>query len=140
MKSSKPRSFYRPHKPVRHYFTQPSLTKQEFIDECDINNIIKQYSSTGMLMHVSAKAASGMYADLPSNVDFQSAIDTVRQGEAAFASLPARIRDRFANDPAAFLTFVADPANLPEMRELGIAVPLPPEPPKSSPTESSSST
>ncbi|UDN67609.1 internal scaffolding protein [robinz microvirus RP_74] len=124
-------SFYRPHARVQwdgsvvNHVTgevtyPPSLTKQEFQRECDINNIIKQYSTTGMLRHVSARASQGMYADLPDGVDFQESLHTVEAGRKAFMSLPSKTRARFSNDPGEFLAFCADAANLEEMKELGL--------------------
>lgn len=127
-------TFFRPHARVQYtgtitnphtgeITTPPSMTKQEFKKECDINNILKQYSRTGMLNHVSARAAQGMYTDLPDALDFQESLHLVRDAEARFMSLPAKLRDRFGNDPVAFLAFCADPRNLDEMRELGLARP-----------------
>lgn len=134
------RGHYRPH--ARHQafgtvvnrvtgeITQPpSRTKQEFARECDINNIIKHFSVSGMLSHVNAKAASGQYLDLPDAFDFQESMNIINQAEAAFMSLPAKLRDRFGNDPTQFLEFTHDPANLDEMRKLGLAKALPPEAP-----------
>lgn len=125
-------SFYRPHE--RHYaptelfneatgeFTTPERrVKQSFVDECNINNILKQYSVTGQIKHISAKAQQGAYLDLPDDLDFQASLQIVKDGEAAFASLPSKTRDRFKNDPAEFLMFMADPANLDEAVKLGLA-------------------
>jgi len=133
-------TFYRPHARVitpnevvdegtGEVSSPPSMTKQSFLAECDINNIMKQFQKTGMLSHVSAKAQSGIYADLPDEVDFQTAMNTVMAGEDAFASLPSKLRTRFGNDPAEFLAFVSDPANAEELVELGLATkPAPPPP------------
>lgn len=143
MATPKKFSHYRPHArvqergelvhPVTGEVTRPpSMTKQEFVRESDINNIIKQYSSTGMLNHVSARAAQGVYADLPEPMEFQDALHQVEAANQAFMTLPAKLRDRFGSDPLRFLEFCSDPKNLDEMRTLGIAKPLPmPEtPPK----------
>lgn len=133
-------SFYRPHprylelgeitNPITGEVTQPpSMTKQEFVRECDINNIIKSYSVTGMLTHVSAKAAMGAYQDLPDPSDYQESLHVLMAAETSFMTLPAKLRDRFENDPAEFLAFCSNPANLDEMRTLGLANPPPREPP-----------
>lgn len=134
------RCFYRPHKRVQFdnsvvdpYTGEvkypPSRTKQEFAAECDINNILKQFSRTGMLTHVNAKAAQGMYMDLPDPVDFQAALAMSAQAHASFASLPSKLRDRFHNDPAEFLAFMSDPANLAEAQSLGLVERGPPSAP-----------
>lgn len=130
------RCFYRPHarvlelgqlvNPVTGEVTEPpSMTKQEFVRECDINNIIKQYSTTGMLTHVSAKAQLGAYQDLPDPIDFQESMHLVQYARDSFDTLPSKMRARFDNDPAQFLAFCSDPANLDEMRALGLAEPAP---------------
>lgn len=135
------RSFYRPHarvlytgevtNPVTGEVTKPpSMTKQEHKAECDINNILKQYKATGMIRHIAAQA--GVYTDLPSDVDFQGSLNMVLEAQAAFATLPSLVRERFANDPQRFLAFMADPNNLDEMVKLGLAKKIP-EPPKAAP-------
>lgn len=126
------RSFYRPHprlmvmnevvNPVTGEITHPpSRTKQSFKDECDINNILKQYKSTGMLRHINEKAAKGTFADLPAPMEYQDALNMVIQAEDAFAALPSKLRDRFNNDPQEFLAFQQDPRNQRELVELGLA-------------------
>lgn len=125
-------SFYRPHKRVRYTgqlvnpvtgecFVPERRVKQSFVAECDINNIIKQYSQTGQIKHMSQKAAEGAYMDLPDDLDFQESMNIVKAGEAAFATLPSHVRDRFGNSPAAFLEFMADPDNQEEAIKLGLA-------------------
>jgi len=125
-------------------YTPESRTKQSFVAECDINNILKQYSRTGMLNHVSAKAAQGAYRDLPDEVDFQASMNIVLQGQSAFASLPSKLRNRFNNDPAEFLEFMSNPENQAEAEKLGLTSPKeappspspaePPKPPETPPT------
>lgn len=113
----------------------PSMTKQSFVPECDINNIVKQYSATGVFKHVSARAEQGMYVDLPDELDFQTSIDIVRAAETAFSSLPSSVRSRFENDPGQFLEFMSNPKNQEEMIKLGLATDLrPPKAPEAPPT------
>lgn len=45
-------------------------------------------------------------------------------------TLPAKVRDRFSNDPGKFLAFVDDPKSREEMYELGLAKRPDPPPPK----------
>lgn len=131
MAKSKIIGFYHPHQALRYtgelvdpktgeLFTPPSMTKQEFKRECDINNIVKQFQATGMVQHVNARAKEGAYIDLPSDLDFQNSVEVVRQAQASFMSLPSKIRDRFGNDPAQFLNFMSNPANLEEAQQLGL--------------------
>ncbi|WNK14683.1 MAG: internal scaffolding protein [Microvirus sp.] len=126
------RSFYAPHNRVAydpHVINHATgelkiperRVKQNHIAECDINNIMKQYSKTGQITHMSAKAAQGAYADLPDDLDFQVSMNIVAEGRTAFATLPAKVRDRFGNDPAQFLAFMADPDNQDEAIKMGLA-------------------
>lgn len=145
-----PLNFYRPHARVVYtgelvnhvtgeVFTPPRRVKQSFVAECDINNILKQYSATGQLKHVSAKAAQGAYLDLPDEMDFQSGLHLVEQGRQAFATLPAKTRDRFDNDPAQFLAFMANPENREEAVQLGLLTKTPSPPPPADASKSESS-
>lgn len=112
-------TLYNPH--TGEFFTPPDRTKQAFKDECDINNILKQYKATGQLTHVRSHAQQGKYDNLPDEVDFQTSLNTVIAAERAFSSLPSKLRNRFHNDPVEFLEFMSDPANQDEAIELGLA-------------------
>lgn len=110
-----------------------SLTKQSFVAECDINNIIKDFTQTGFVAHINQHAASGAFVDLPDQIDFQAGLDLVRQASDAFAALPAKLRARFGNDPAQFLDFMHDPKNQQEAIDLGLAIDT--RPPSPAPAE-----
>lgn len=125
-------SFYRPHDRAATWFTNevvnpvtgevsqmPSMTKQSFVAQCDINNILKAFKVTGQVTHLAA--ARARYEDLPEGLDFQDALNSVISAQAAFAGLPSNVRTRFGNDPALYLEFMADPSNEPEAIALGLA-------------------
>lgn len=99
------------------YCPEPSLTKQEFKDESDINVVMRRYQNSGI-----APGASGVarYGDFSDAVDYHTASNIVLAAEEQFSRLPSKIRDRFRNDPAAFLDFVHDSKNLDEAAELGL--------------------
>lgn len=118
--------FYREHK--RSYAPldyDNTATKQAFKDECDINTILHQYSQTGMINHIRQNA--GSYIDLPDEMDYQSAMNIVLEGQAAFAKLPAKVRDSFNNDPARFLAAFDDPSGIEQLRALGVVAPARPD-------------
>lgn len=94
------------------------ITKQSHKDECDIHTILRQYQRTGIITHV--QSARPEYTDLPSDVDFQSALHTLMQAETAFAALPAAVRAHFDNDPARFLSAFSDPSQDAKLREFGL--------------------
>lgn len=95
------------------------VTKQSFRDECDINNIMKKFEKGQMVNHVNKHR--GSYGDFDV-VDYQSAMNTIISAQESFASLPAKVRARFNNDPAGFLEFVGNPDNRDEMVKLGLIV------------------
>ena len=97
--------------------TDPSLTQQQFKDECDINNIIKTYSQTGVLP-VSKKV--GAFLDVSNVTDYQTSLQTVYEAQRAFDALPSKIRTRFENDPNLLLAFIEDDKNYDEALSLGL--------------------
>ena len=98
-------------------FTEPSLTKQSFRDECDINNILRQFNVTGQLPVGSVQP---QYGDFSGITDYQSALNAVMAAQDCFLQLPAKLRARFDNDPALFVEFASDEANKDEMKALGL--------------------
>lgn len=103
----------------------PSMTKQSFKDECDINVIMKRYATTGVLPGME-RMGQARYMDC-SSVDYQEAMLMVADARAQFANLPARVRDRFGNDPRRMMEFLEDERNVEEARELGLVKPAEPE-------------
>lgn len=124
--------FYRPHVAVDaddlvldaktgELKKMPSMARQEFRDQCDINNILKQFKKTGIVSHISAQRGQGAYEELPDPMEYQDALNAVMAAQESFATLPSKVRSRFDNDPAAFLAFMGDPKNAEEMYDLGLA-------------------
>lgn len=96
------------------------VTIQSAKDEADINLIVKRFGVTGQLPQVAAPPTYMEYAEV---FDFQSAMNVVVAAQRSFEGLDAKVRKRFSNDPAEFVKFCEDPANLPEMRKMGLAIP-----------------
>jgi len=112
---------------VKEFF-KPSLTKQSFKDECDINKIMQRFKKTMNADFLTRFAGytSGEFGDFSNVADYRSAIDQVNRANEVFMNLPAKVRSRFRNDAALFLDFCHDPRNVNEMVELGLAVKNPP--------------
>jgi len=53
-------------------FSQPSLTRQSFRDECDVNQIVKRYTETGMINHI--PRTTPQYGDAPEGDFLEAAI------------------------------------------------------------------
>jgi phage internal scaffolding protein len=114
---------------VGYHFDEPSLTRQEFKDECDLAKIIQKFSSTPEGLE-QLKIAQGFvqsrFDDVSGIPDYRTALEHVKRSEEAFMRLPPKVRTRFDNDPAMFLDFIDNPANVKEMVDLGLAVPKKP--------------
>ncbi len=95
-------------------------TKQEFKDECNVNNILKQYDKTGVIEHLSNH--EGFYTEV-NDVDFQQAQDIIADGNSMFEGLPSGIRKKFDNAPEKFLEFMHDESNIDEAIKLGLVSP-----------------
>lgn len=89
-------------------------------DEADINTIVKNFGITGQLP---TNVRVPTYGDFEYVGDYRSALHALMEADKSFMAMPAEVRSRFENDPQQFLDFCSDPANLPEMRKLGLAVP-----------------
>jgi phage internal scaffolding protein len=100
----------------------PSMTKQQFKDECDINVIMAQYQQTGIIDFLNKHEPQ--YIDC-TGFDFDQAQYTVAQAQSLFNDLPSSIRARFENQPSAFLNFVQDENNRGEAEKLGLVRPRP---------------
>jgi len=96
---------------------EPSLAQQHFKDECDINNILRQFNITGQLP---TSPLSPRYGDFTGIVDYHSALNAVIAAEDGFMALPADIRSRFMNDPEQLINFLDDPENKDEAIKLGL--------------------
>lgn len=107
---------------------EESMVQQNLSAETDINNIMAKYAKTGQFHHVTPMAAE--YGDFSNVPDYKTAMEHIMASNELFMELPAKVRDRFGNDPANFIEFATDAENIEELRKLGLApaAPLPPEP------------
>lgn len=94
-----------------------SLAKQSFAEECDINTIVKRFRISGELP---TGVVAPVYADYEDIFDFHSAMNAIAKAHEAFDAMPAEVRTRFQNDPAAFVAFCSDGANRDEAEKLGL--------------------
>lgn len=99
-----------------------SLALQSQKEEADINTIVRRFGVTGQVPQSVYRPTVEDFVDV---TDFRSAMDAMNRAQASFMEMPASVRKRFGNDPAEFVAFCSDPANLDEMRKFGLAVPAP---------------
>jgi len=104
------------------------LVDESFAPMCDINTIAARFLKTGELPLATRQ---GFYADtsyLPT--DLLAAHEVIREASESFMQIPAKIRERFNNDPSQLLAFVQDPSNREQAIELGLIPKPSQEPPK----------
>ena len=99
-------------------FPSPSMTLQEFKDECNINSIIARFTRTGVLD--STAAGQAIYGDFSTVEEFQIMQNKLINAQANFDTLPSSVRQRFDNDPAKLIAFLADDSNKAEAIALGL--------------------
>lgn len=87
------------------YSTEPSLTKQEFKDDVDINVIIKRALATG---EPPPMALPEHFADIPERISHFEMASKVAEANALFYELPAEKRAVFQNDPTRWADQVLD--------------------------------
>lgn len=98
----------------------PSLAKQSFADECDINTIVRRFGLNGQLP-VGVRMPT--YADFLDVPTYQEAMNAIIEANASFSSMPAEVRARFMNDPARFVQFCSLEENRAEAIKLGLVLP-----------------
>lgn len=95
-----------------------SRTLQSHKDECDINNIMRQWTKTGVITHGSSKQP--VYGDVFDIPDYQSHLNQILAADEAFQALPAEVRKVFDNDPAKFVEGIDKPEHQEILTKLGI--------------------
>jgi len=98
---------------------EPSMTKQSFKDEADINNILKKYVETGVIP--SSIKENPLYGDFSSVPSYQEAQHIVANAQLQFDGLPSKVRREFNNNPEEFLAYATDPKNADKLVEFGLA-------------------
>lgn len=89
--------------------SKPKLTDQSYKKSADINNIMLQYSRTGLLPQVKEKIAR--YVDNTDVLPLEIAHDKIREARTLFMQLPSDIRKLMDNDPTKLVSFIQNPEN-----------------------------
>lgn len=96
---------------------EETRTQQNFAEECDINTIVRRFGLTGQLPE---NVRQPQYGDFVGIFDYHGALTAITQANESFARMPADVRARFNNNPEQFVAYCIDPANLAEVRKLGL--------------------
>lgn len=79
-----------------------------------------RYLRTGVLSDPLSLRGPGTYADFTEMGDYMANMNKVVEAREMFESLPAKVRERFANNPANMIEFVMDSSNKEEAIKLGL--------------------
>lgn len=107
----------------RRVFTvnrEPSMTDQQWSEECDTNYILEKFRRTGQVTHLAK--SQGIFADVSNVQDLLPSLIKMKEAEDAFLQYPAEVRRRFDNDVVKMLQFLDDPKNDDEAKKLGLRV------------------
>ncbi|WNK14135.1 MAG: internal scaffolding protein [Microvirus sp.] len=95
------------------------LTQQQFVEEADINTLVRRFGLDKQPMPV-APFDPSHYGDFSNVPDLRTALDLVNDAKNRFMELPPKLRARFHNAPGELWEFVNDPENADEAVRLGL--------------------
>lgn len=111
MDNKKTRSPIPKRKRVQITFTKPSLTKQSFKNECDINTIVQRFQNTGQIpVQNTLDPQYGIAPDL----DLKTALDHVKDLQREFDDLKPQEKQIFDNNPEKYASFLSQYDQAPE--------------------------
>lgn len=96
---------------------EKSMTRQSDFEGSDINAIMKRFEKTGVLPLDTREA---LFTDVSGIGSYRDAMEVVMRAQEGFLALSPAIRERFGNDPVAFLDFTSDPKNMAELEAMGV--------------------
>ena len=94
----------------------PSLTEQQYKNECDLNLLIKAYQKSG----VPLPAPVMNCMDCTTVMQFETAKQVIADAESSFECLPSNIRDEFKTVQN-YLQYISDEKNIKDVYERGLA-------------------
>lgn len=108
----------------------PTRTKAEFAQHTSARTLLERYTRGGTIRRM----GPGQFLNLAELPDYQRALEVVNEVRSEFEQLPARIRDRFDQDPRAFAAWIQDPELTAEEAREVLELEAPPSTPEA-PTE-----
>jgi len=96
-----------------------SAVQQQFVNEVDINTIVRRF---GLTRELPSGREGGVYGDFSGVNDFESAMEAIERAQSGFMLLDPQVREKFANDVGLYLEFI-DSKSDEELAELGKPAP-----------------
>lgn len=101
-------------------FLEPSLTQQQFKDECEIESLLKAHNLSQVMGIVNNHGQQPLYGDVSDIPDFHDAQNHVARATEYFEGLPSDVRSRFNNSLSEFLTTLNNPDARDALTEMGV--------------------
>lgn len=106
-------------------FKKPSLTSQEFKDECNINKILYKYASQAKLLglplsEVLPKLDSNAFRDVSNSETFQQSMNRIVQMEELYRSLPSDVRRKYGDTVEGFIGALGNPSEYEYLADHGV--------------------
>lgn len=101
-------------------FVQPSLTQQQFKDECEIESLLKAHNLGQVMGILNNHDQQPLYGDVSDIPDFHDAQNHVSRAREYFEGLPSDVRSRFNNSLPEFLASLNNPSAREALIEMGV--------------------
>lgn len=99
-------------------------TQQKFESESNINTIMSKYNNNVDILNASLRIQGAtrqpQYGDFSNIPDFAQANQMIIDANDAFMQLPAKLREKFSNDPSKLISWLDNPDNDSEAIKLGL--------------------
>lgn len=101
-------------------FHEPSLTQQQFKDECEIESLLKAHNLGQVMGILNNHGQQPLYGDVSEIPDFHASQNHVARATEYFEGLPSDVRSRFNNSLSEFLTTLNNPDAREALTEMGV--------------------
>lgn len=101
-------------------FVKPSLTQQQFKDECEIESLLKAHNLGQVMGILNNHERQPLYGDVSDIPDFHDAQNHVARAREYFNGLPSDVRAQFDNSLAKFLSTLNDPRAREALTDMGV--------------------
>jgi hypothetical protein len=101
------------------HFKGPSLTKQSYKKQCDIQHIMRGYKSTGVFSHLNKNAKNLTFGEVNINKSWHETQNLLASLRSKFETMPDTIKLKFKTSKN-MIDFISDPKNLKESVKLGL--------------------
>lgn len=106
---------------VRFKSVGKSKVQQQFRKDSDINNILKKYEKTGLLVDPNIiRAGKPIFGDFSNMPTYFEAVTKINEINEQFMRLNPEVRAEFLNEPGNMVEFLNNPENYEKAVKMGI--------------------